>query len=263
MERHNSRRDFRTAAYDGTNLETPEDYVERYKQLKRRRRFNEARIILSDAAENFPDDYRVQLQYGVDRMSAFNKEQGRNFDDAAEQALLKAITLSPQGKTFAYIKLAGLYERQMKDDAAKQYYDAALEIDPENVIALSGLGSLSLKHGDFDEAELYYLDALDLSPDDKFTLTRLGHAYQSVENFDLARGCFGNAFYLSVEARDVDLTAQRRLAEIEELSGVRYDPKDWDAVSERLRQTRDEAMADEPEAGDQPPSPNDTMGGGD
>ena len=231
------KRHFGGRARPQPDLETPEDYMAHARDLFENRRFSDGRDTLQQAARKFPNDYNVQLEYGINRLRAF-KLGVRNYDAIADDALSRAINIQPENNTVAKIHLAQLYTRQKRDNEAFELYEDILKADSDNVKALCGIGALYGKRKEFDQAENFLLDALDINHDDRITLTRLGHVYQGMDKHQLARGCFGRAFMLSVEDRSVDTLAERRLREIEDISGQTFTNIDWQAVLSRAEETR-------------------------
>src|SRR5262249_53566131 len=53
-------------------------------------------------------------------------------------------------------------------DEAKRYWDAALVLNPNNTLALVGLGDVNKYAGEFDTAEPYYEKAMGLEPENAY-----------------------------------------------------------------------------------------------
>lgn len=58
-----------------------------------------------------------------------------------------------------------LYFHQNKLEKAKAAFQAALKINPQNVVSLNHLGIISREAGDFKQAQAYYEKALQIDPD--------------------------------------------------------------------------------------------------
>lgn len=231
--------DFRAKAYEGVDPQTPEEYLDHARHLRDKRRYKEASIVLKDAAERFPNEYEVQLKHGTSLLHAF-KPGVRNLDSEAQMALLRAINVAPDNEFSAKLQLAKLHIRKQEDTYAIALYDEILKADSKNVKALCGLGSLFTKHKNFVNAESRIHDAYDVDPNDPRTLNDLGHLYQCMGRANLARGCFGQAYYLSVEARDANKYSEERLIEIEGITETRFTNSDFEAVLTRIKATADQ-----------------------
>ena len=65
----------------------------------------------------------------------------------------------------AFIGRGQVREATKQYDAARADFGRAVEIDPQNSLALLGLGSACLLTGLFDEGEMYIKRAIDINPD--------------------------------------------------------------------------------------------------
>ncbi|NIQ02190.1 MAG: tetratricopeptide repeat protein, partial [Nitrospinaceae bacterium] len=76
-----------------------------------------------------------------------------------------AVTLYPHRLPTAHLNLGKYYLRHGSLDAAEAEFQAALEIQPQRVEALNGLGQVAYRRGRWDAAESFYVSALRQGPD--------------------------------------------------------------------------------------------------
>ena len=96
-------------------------------------------------------------------------------DDPVEAELrLEQFVLEYPQFPGAYVNLAILYQRDGRDDEARQALDQALAIDPTHASANHQLGILLRQQGQFAEAEQAYLRALETTPDFALAHRNLG-----------------------------------------------------------------------------------------
>ena len=114
--------------------------------------------------------------------------QAKRFD-AAEQAIQKALDLSPgpEDQEFALFVQGSIYERQKKYDEAEKTFKRVLSVDPLNSSASNYLGYMLADRGiRLDESVQYIQKALELEPDNAAYLDSLGWAYFKMGRYDLA-----------------------------------------------------------------------------
>ena len=66
-------------------------------------------------------------------------------------------------------------------DEARQVFERALTLDPENLIALRSLGDMSLQSGDTTEARRWYMRLLDADPKDTAVIALVSEIDASAE----------------------------------------------------------------------------------
>lgn len=81
----------------------------------------------------------------------------------AEKAL-QALTAQYPNYSGPQANLGILYFHQNKLEEAKAAFQAALKINPKNVVSLNHLGIISRGAGDFKQAQAYYEKALQIDP---------------------------------------------------------------------------------------------------
>jgi Flp pilus assembly protein TadD len=87
--------------------------------------------------------------------------------------LLEALDKDPNDYT-TIVKLANLYDDERKYPEAKQCYEQAQKIHPEDPDVRTDLGTVYYRRGDFDRAIAEYLTALQYQPGYVNTLYNLG-----------------------------------------------------------------------------------------
>jgi tetratricopeptide (TPR) repeat protein len=114
--------------------------------------------------------------------------QAKRFD-AAEQAIQKALDLSPnpEDREYALFVQGSIFERQKKYDQAEQTFKNVLSVDPLNAPASNYLGYMLADRGvRLEESVKYIQKALELEPNNGAYLDSLGWAYFKMGRYDLA-----------------------------------------------------------------------------
>jgi tetratricopeptide (TPR) repeat protein len=114
--------------------------------------------------------------------------QAKRFD-AAEQAIQKALDLSPNPEDQEYVLFvqASIFERQKKYDQAEQTFKKVLSTNPLNASASNYLGYMLADRGiRLEESVKYIQKALELEPNNGAYLDSLGWAYFKMGRYDLA-----------------------------------------------------------------------------
>ncbi len=96
-----------------------------------------------------------------------------------------------------YGNIANAYIGMQLFDEAIDYYQHALEIDPEYMNAYLGLGRISMKLGQYDQAEGIYMNALDLNDRNESLYTHLGNLYAMQGKYDDAITSFEKALEIN------------------------------------------------------------------
>lgn len=110
--------------------------------------------------------------------------------------------------------LGAIYEREGDHERALQEYRAALKKDPQNLVALTGLGNIALHNQNPRLAIRYYREALKLDPDNIAILNNLALAYLEAENQKKAIEAAERAAALDQgrDPRVIETLARARLA---------------------------------------------------
>jgi len=114
--------------------------------------------------------------------------QAKRFD-AAEQAIQKALDLSPtpEEQEYALFVQGSIYERQKKYDQAEETFKKVLSVNPLNSNASNYLGYMLADRGvRLEESVKYIQKALELEPGNGAYLDSLGWAYFKMGRYDLA-----------------------------------------------------------------------------
>lgn len=102
------------------------------------------------------------------------------------------------------IKLISLLEKARLEyesnnfSSCEQSCKNVLEMDPQNAVALRGLGCVSQAAGDYKNAEKYYNKALKTSLNKEIEYTLIGNLYYMQENLEKALEFYN----LAIEAND-------------------------------------------------------------
>jgi tetratricopeptide (TPR) repeat protein len=94
---------------------------------------------------------------------------------------------------WAHLALGGALLSENKLDEASVNFTQVLQIEPGSPKALSGLGIISFKKGDFDRAVTYFTDALTQNPDFAEAQNNLGYILMNQGKFDDAAAHFEQA----------------------------------------------------------------------
>jgi tetratricopeptide (TPR) repeat protein len=108
-----------------------------------------------------PDDLPANLNLGT-------YEHGRgNLTAAIERyELVARYTANAVLRAEAYGNLGSAYRQMGESKKAKQYFETALQLAPEQTMAMIGLGLISQKEGDLPEAVRQYSHAMAVEPTD-------------------------------------------------------------------------------------------------
>ena len=105
-----------------------------------------------------------------DALAYYNFEQTPQRREAARQAVENAVRLAPN---LAETQLAeGIYHSAFEQDyeAAKKKYEAVRQRFPNNAFAPEYLGALARKQGQWDQSHQFYEEAIELDPQNVFLL---------------------------------------------------------------------------------------------
>lgn len=149
---------------------------------------------LHDAGKNMPKAAASKLQklasecttdpqkYAVAMASAHIYRMSQDWKNVIRE-YNKAIVLHPTGDT-AY-KLGDCYQRLGRLDKARDSYEFAMELDPENPQYPSSLGTVCVGEGNYTSAIDYAMDALDLDENFSQALATLAICYGVQRNSEL------------------------------------------------------------------------------
>jgi protein O-mannosyl-transferase len=160
-------------------------------ELMDRGRFQEAMARFQDAAAINPQDAFSQLDLGV-----CEKRQG-NIQGAVER-YETALRLSADSslRATAFGNLGSIYRTSGDYVHARENYDSALRLLPDNKFALIGLGLIAQKTGDLAHAVDYYAQAVKVEPSDAEYLL-LAQALAKAGRASEAQAAYGQAQKIS------------------------------------------------------------------
>lgn len=125
--------------------------------------------------------------------------QNRHDAENAVDSLNRAITLKPDAAA-AHRMLGDEMMQQQKFKTAKKNYAQALRYHPNDVKALSALGTLyGQLQENLDLAELYLNQSVTINPEDGELFFALGSFYQQTQQMDKAAEAFQKAYALGIE----------------------------------------------------------------
>jgi tetratricopeptide (TPR) repeat protein/ABC-type maltose transport system permease subunit len=161
-------------------------------------RLQEAKAHFQAAIDINPRDAFSQLNIGV-----CEKDEGDTKDAIKHYQSALELSSDPTLRSVTLGDLAVIYRRDRDYRQAQSTYAQALELDPENVFALTGMGLTMQKIGNLPSATDYYAKATEVSPSDvgylllAQSLEKIGQHEQAQaalteaakisENFDVAR----------------------------------------------------------------------------
>ena len=144
--------------------------------------FDQAREFFAQALKDAPDS--AEALYGLG--SAYLQLQKTNEARDCFERALKLHAGYPGTLPNCWNNLAILAAREGNYDLAVQYFQRALEIDPEHSIALQNLGSAYRQKKDWSRAKATLERALALNPDDPEANYSLGMVYAQQNDTDRA-----------------------------------------------------------------------------
>ncbi len=143
---------------------------------------------MSRAVEIFPEDFRINLFYGL----ALNRA-GKNAE--AVKPLEKAVALKPTDMD-ALSTLALVYEALNRYDDAYRVYETALKVDSNNSLILNNYAySLSERELDLQKALKMAQMAVKLDPKNSAYLDTIGWVYFKLGDYENAESYVKKALY--------------------------------------------------------------------
>lgn len=138
--------------------------------------------------------------------------QGNN--TLAEQHYRQALSLQPEFQN-AWKNL-GLLLTETEPLAALSALSQAVELDPQDVSALTALGDVCKALDNFDKAREYYQQALSINPAYVNALHNLGLCYKLSDELDLAIDCYEQALTLAPDSAEIHYNYANALFEVGE-----------------------------------------------
>jgi protein O-mannosyl-transferase len=143
------------------------------------------------AAEINPNDPMSHANLG-----AYLQEHGRLSEAIEQHNRAISLTSDPGLLASTYANLGTAYRKLGEDEKARESYDQALRLNPNQFNAYLGLGQLLEKQNRMDEAINNYSRSVELRPTDTGFLF-LGHALESAGRRSEALAAYENALRLS------------------------------------------------------------------
>jgi tetratricopeptide (TPR) repeat protein len=159
-----------------------------------------------------PEFRRNYLSYG----SVFFQ---RGYFDQAETFFRLALGGDPSSAEALY-GLGSVYLKQEKTDAARESFERAIKLHPSYPDTLpnawNNLGLLATREGRTAEAIPYFQEALRLSPDHLVALDNLGNAYRQQKQWDEARKVLERAVAVSAQDPEANYSLGMVFAQIDD-----------------------------------------------
>ncbi|MEE9934444.1 MAG: tetratricopeptide repeat protein [Deltaproteobacteria bacterium] len=166
-----------------------------------------AKDMLADLLESDPQNPDILFHLGMCYSQLDNPEKAVQ--------VLSACVKHHSGYADAYVALGYAYALLRENGPAREHFQKALEIEPENSFALQNLGSLYGMENDFARAIECFEKSLAVNPADQQTAYCAGYACFQTEKFDLAEKYLGLAVDLdrSTQLAEAAMEMMRSIAE--------------------------------------------------
>ena len=143
------------------------------------------------AEEVFASAERMEPGFGRLWLIRARSAMQAGLDDEALKHCQRAIEVDPVRSTAEALALSGrIHERQEQNAQAKSDYDAALEHDPYQGMALLGRGKLAIREGDREQAMNYLTTLIDGQPEYVEGGRLLGQLYFETGNYRVSGAIF-------------------------------------------------------------------------
>lgn len=174
--------------------------------------FSQMADAMSRAVNIFPDNFRINLFYGL----ALNRA-GKNAD--AVKPLERAVALKPTDMD-ALSTLALVYEALNRYDDAYRVYETALKVDAKNSLILNNYAySLSERGTDLQKALKMAQLAVQLDPNNSAFLDTIGWVYFKLGDYRKAASYIVKALTLRNQSDGSPATLEEHLGDIYEKLG--------------------------------------------
>ncbi|HHT9133341.1 MAG TPA: tetratricopeptide repeat protein [Candidatus Avalokitesvara rifleensis] len=138
---------------------------------------------------------RLEAAQAQDAQELLNKgieqDKLRNDEEAIEY-YDKALAIDPNNVLALTNKGVALSELGRHEEAIS-CYDKALMIDPNNVLALTNKGAALSRLGRYEEAIECYYKTLEIEPKDAWAWSAMGYALNSMSRYEEAINCYNKA----------------------------------------------------------------------
>jgi tetratricopeptide (TPR) repeat protein len=111
------------------------------------------------------------------------------------EVVAKETSCNPE----AYKRLAIFYAQSKNWTKAEEYFERALEINPEDAMGWRGLGYTYFQRGDYVRATADYLKAIEINPDDAVMWYNLGTVYGEQGDYGRAIASYKKALEIKPE----------------------------------------------------------------
>ena len=151
--------------------------------------WNDPVAFWEDAVRKSPNHYRTNANLGIAYLNA-------GASDRAIAAFERALTMSPPYPTEIYTNMGMLYLKTAQRDLARQKLARAVQLNPDNYLALNGLGILEQREQNYGKALKHYLMAIEMNANFASSHYNLGMLYMDMGDLNNAVKTFMRALEL-------------------------------------------------------------------
>ncbi|WP_426481293.1 tetratricopeptide repeat protein [Chryseobacterium sp. R2ACT005] len=157
------------------NTKDKQDLIKNVIELNDDEKFQEVIKLLPDRLLNEEKDYKL---YAEKSKAMFYLDK-----NGFEKYAKKSLALKENQEASYYL---GIYYETMDDlSTAIEYYNKAIELDPNFILSYSSLGDIYTNQNSFEEGEKFYNKALNIDSNHLYTNHMLGNLYKKI-NKDVA-----------------------------------------------------------------------------
>jgi lipoprotein NlpI len=126
--------------------------------------------VLDDPSQVKPDAIQAELNNRFER--ALTHQNKGEYNQAA--VIYKSLLAEDDRLLSPSVNLGIIAVNNAELNAAKEYFERVVELDPSHKLSLNYLGYIARDSGEFDLAEVYYRKILVLDPNDPLAIRNLG-----------------------------------------------------------------------------------------
>ncbi len=115
-----------------------------------------------------------------------------------------------------YYNVSGLVAMAEREFAqAIEYFNYAVEIEPDNYFVRNNLGLASIRKGDYEQARIHLEHAVDQDPSRPYVYNNLGITYENLNKLDLAKQNYEKALAMNPEYERAKINLQRVISQLD------------------------------------------------
>jgi tetratricopeptide (TPR) repeat protein len=188
--------------------EKPEIYLYLALVYLRKKEYNAAEEVFTDALSRFPENDDLNFNLAI-----LYEKTGR-FDDMV-QYLKKVIEINPEHADALNYLGYSYVDKGIHLDEAYILIKKALELKPNNGYIIDSLGWLYFKLGNYDEALEKLLKAAELTKDDPVILEHIGDVYYSMGVAEKAREYWEKALAIPEKEEGVLERVEKKIQDLQ------------------------------------------------